>query len=165
MKGFFISIILLLLSTVTFGQDGSDIKYVPIAKLDKSFVGKFAQLDFGKKSFRSYFSKYEGDSLASDTTIINVDNTPIRFMEHRVDDGFNNWFSQQYLVSLDAFKGQIIRITQCTIDSVTKDSILVTNYLKFYDLRNQPLPDKSQQLEYWFGKKDIAEVLIYERSN
>src|ERR1700690_3982461 len=84
---------IVFISVTCLAQDGSDMRYIPIKKIDKSFIGKFAHLDF-------YNNSYYGAKL--DTVLIIVDSKPIRFIEHRVDDGLNQWFSQQYLFSLDS---------------------------------------------------------------
>ncbi len=147
------TILLILLSvwTTCLGQDGSDIRYIPIKKLDKSYIGKFAHLDFYNKSFMG---------LKPDTVVITIDNNPIKFFEHRIDNGFNNWFSEQYLSSLDTYDGYFIKIVKCKIDSITNNSIMVTNFLEYYDIKNNLCIDKSRQLTYWFKKQIIKEVLI-----
>jgi hypothetical protein len=143
-------LIFLLHYASCFGQDGSDIKYVPIKNLDNSFIGKFAHLDFNRKSFHS---------RNIDTIIIKIDKIPVRFQEHRVDNGFNNWFSQQYLISLDKVDGYFVKLTKCKIARITKDSILVINYLEHYDIDMQNAK-RLRQLAYWFKKEDIIEVLV-----
>ena len=75
-------------------------------------------------------------------------------------DGFNSWFSQQYLSSLDTLNGYAIKIVKCKIDSIKTDSILVTNFLEYYDINNTLQPNKSRQQAYWFKKEIIKEVLI-----
>jgi hypothetical protein len=127
------------------------MRYIPIQKLDKSFIGQFAHLDFYNRSFWG---------LKLDTVIINIDNTPIKFIEHRQDNGFNSWFSQQYLSSLDTLDGYAIKIVKCKIDSIKTDSILLTNFLEYYDTNNKLQPNKSRQQAYWFKKEIIKEVLI-----
>ena len=151
MRTFTLFIILLLTLTTCFGQDGTDMRYIPIKKLDKSFIGQFAHLDFYRKSYMG---------LKLDSIVINIDDRPTKFVEHRKDDGFNNWFSQQYLLSLDTLSGYTIKIAKCKIDRITNDSIQVTNYLEYYDNHNNLLADKSRRLTYWFKKEIINEVLI-----
>src|SRR4029453_8224914 len=73
-------------------QDGSDILYLKPNQLDTSFVGDYVHLDFFNRSFH-------GKPL--DTVRLFFNNAPIRFVEHRVDDGFNNWFNEQSLQSID----------------------------------------------------------------
>lgn len=92
--------------------------------------------------------------------MIAIDNLPIKFIEHRVDDGFNNWFSAQYLQSINKMGEQIIRISKFKLDSITNNSFQVTMYVDLYDANNKLLVDKSRQVEYWFDKKDIIEVLV-----
>ena len=151
MRVFTTFIIFLLTLTICFGQDGSDMRYIPIKKLGKSFIGQFAHLDFYSRSYKD---------LKPDSIVINIDDRPTKFIEHREDDGLNNWFSQQYLLSLDTLNGYIIKIVKCKIDSIANDSIQVTNYLEYYDSYNNLLTDKSRKLTYWFKKEIINEVLI-----
>lgn len=146
-----VTLTILFVTTLCFGQDGSDIRYIPIQKFNTSFIGQFAHLDF-------YNDSHWGRKL--DTVVISIDNKPMKFIEHRVDDGFNQWFSQQYLRSLDSTDGITIRIIKCKIDSITKDSILVTNFLEYYDSNSNLLPDKSTQEKCWFAKDMIVFVLI-----
>jgi len=94
-----------------------------------------------------------------DTVNIVIDKKPIRFEEHRSDDGYNNWFSKQYLLSLDKIDNNIIKIVKCKIAGVTADSILVINYLEYYNA-DQSKVKRSRQLPYWFRRKDIIEVLV-----
>jgi len=62
--------------TSLLGQDGSDILYGTVDKLDKSYIGDFVHLDFYKKSFRG---------KPVDTITIKVENKSIRFVERRRD--------------------------------------------------------------------------------
>jgi len=150
MKRIFVILIFLIVKINCFGQDGSDIKYVPVKEIDSSFVGKFAHLDFYRRSFHL---------RPKDTVNIVIDKKPIRFEEHRSDDGYNNWFSKQYLLSLDKIDNNIIKIVKCKIAGVTADSILVINYLEYYNA-DQSKVKRSRQLPYWFRRKDIIEVLV-----
>ncbi len=144
--------VILITSWITcLGQDGSDMRYIPIQKLDKSFIGQFAHLDFYNRSYMG---------LKLDTVVIKIDNKSIKFIEHRQDDGFNNWFSQQYLSSSDTSDGYSIKIVKCKIDSIKRDSILVTNFLEYYDINGKIQPNKSRQQDYWFKREIIKEVLI-----
>ena len=95
-----------------------------------------------------------------DTVIINIDDKPIKFIEVRKDDGFNNWFSRQYLESVEGFDGQKIRISKCKIDDVTKDSISVTLYIEYYDSQKKLLAKKSKQQATSFKKDIISWILI-----
>ena len=81
-------------------------------------------------------------------------------MERRKDNGYNNWFSQQYLQSIDKINDETVRISKFKLDSITTNSFIVTMYLDFYDSNNGLLVDKSRDIKYWFDKKDITEVLV-----
>jgi hypothetical protein len=133
------------------GQDGSDIRYFKTSQVDKALIGHYVHFDFHNRSFTS---------RRIDTVIITIDNKHIRFLEIRKDNGFNNWFSQQYLQSLDQVNNQTIRITHFKIDGIKPTSFMVTMYVDFYDVQNKPLNSKPKEIKYQFDKKDIVEVLV-----
>jgi hypothetical protein len=145
---------LLTLWSGSYAQDGSDIRYFKVYRVDTSLVGRFIHFDFFKRSFRGQ---------KTDTVTINIDNRPTKFIERRKDDGFNNWFSQQYLQSIDKTDEQAIRISKFRLDSITTNSFQVTMYVDFYDSNNRLVDGKSRQVKYYFDKKDIAEVLVESR--
>lgn len=132
-------------------QDGGDIMYRTIDQLDSSFIGDFVHLDFNRKSkFRKRM----------DTVSIDIDGQPIKFMERRIDDGYNNWFKHQYLTAIDKIDGLTIRIVKSRLDSITTDSIYVTNYLEYYNDNGKPITEKAKQAVNGFPKAVIAEVLV-----
>lgn len=143
---------LLLYGVLSFGQDGSNIWYIKGQYLDSSSVNEFVHLDFYRRSFR-------GKPL--DTVSIQLNGKPIKFVERRKDDGFNNWFFEQYLESLEFIDKQKIRIEKCQIKEVRLDSILVVNYFVFYDASKKVLPEKSFRQECWFRRDIIQEVLVW----
>ncbi len=60
------------------------------------------QFDFYNRSF---------GGIKIDTILIAVTDKSIKFVEHREDNGFSNWFSRQYLesiVSIGNFKLRLI---------------------------------------------------------
>jgi hypothetical protein len=143
--------VFLIFSILTFGQDGSDIRYFKFSDVNQSLIGQFIHIDFFNRSFA-------GGQI--DTVSIIIDNKPTRFFEVRNDNGYNNWFSQQYLEAVQKVNGIIIRISKFKLETITSSSIQVTMYIDFYDGTNNQLPDKSIQYPYWFNKNDIVEVLI-----
>lgn len=151
MKTLKATITFLLFWIHSYGQDGSDTRYFQTFAVDSSLVGQYIHFDFYNRSFAS---------RKIDTVTITIDDKPIRFKEVRRDNGFNNWFSQQYLQSLDKVNDQIIRISQFKLDSVTPTSFLVTMYVDFYDVNGKLLSGRSRQMQYQFDKKDIVEVLV-----
>ena len=151
MKTLRIILFLLTVWTNSYGQDGSDIRYFKAYGIDSALSGQYVHFDFFRRSF---------GGRAIDTVIINIDNRPMRFVEKRKDNGYNNWFSQQYLQSIDKIDEQTTRITKFRLDSITANSFEVTMYVDLYDPNNKLLDDKSRQIKYWFNKKDIAEVLV-----
>jgi len=133
-------------------QDGSDILYLKPNQLDTSFVGDYVHLDFFNRSFH-------GKPL--DTVRLFFNNAPIRFVEHRVDDGFNNWFNEQYLQSIDRQDGLILRITKSRIESVTSELIWVTHFISSFDPnKKEPAPLATYTIEVAYSKRMIAEVLV-----
>jgi len=140
--------------TTSFAQDGSDIKYVPIDQLNNSYLGSFVHLDFYNRSFLTF---------QPDTVTLAVDGKPVRFVEHRTDDGFNNWFHRQYLESLNKHRGLSIRVVKSRLDKITSDSVFVTNFLKYYK-GDKPIPE-AREIENAFPKSAIREVLVSVESN
>lgn len=140
----------LISGTTLFGQDGSDILYGTVDELDDSYIGDFVHLDFYNRSFR-------GRQL--DTVAIEIDGRPLKFVEHRKDDGFNNWFRRQYLESVKGTDDFTIRIVKSRLDKITADSISVTNYLEYYH-QDKIVPEKSREIRSEFSRDIIAEVLV-----
>src|SRR5437870_1108902 len=99
MKTLKATVSLLLFCIRSFGQDGSDIRYISTFAVDSAFVGQFIHFDFYNRSFASH---------KTDTVTITIDEKPVKFREVRKDDGFNNWFFQQYLQSIGKVNGQTI---------------------------------------------------------
>jgi hypothetical protein len=144
-------LLLLTIWTNSYGQDGSNIRYFKVQGVDSTLIGQDVHFDFFNRSF---------GRQTIDTVKINIDNRQIKFVEVRKDNGYNNWFSQQSLQSIDKFDGLTMRISKFKLDSITSISFQVTMYVDFYDTDNKLLQDKSRQIEYWFDKKDITEVLV-----
>lgn len=150
MKFLHITIIILFLCIHSYGQDGSDIRYLQINGVDSCLIGQYVHFDFFNRSF----------SMRSiDTVTITIDDKRLRFKEVRKDDGYNNWFSQQSLQSVDYPEGTI-NIQKLRLDSITTNAFQVTMYVAYYDHYNHLLVDKGTQIVYWFDKKDIIEVLV-----
>lgn len=137
--------------TYSYGQDGSDIRYFKTIDVDISLIGQYIHFDFFHRSFLGQ---------TTDTISIMIDDRPTRFVEVRKDNGYNNLFSQQNLQSIDKVDEQIIKISKLKLDSITTTSFQVTMYIDYYDINNNLLDDKSKQVECWFNKKDIIEVLV-----
>ena len=136
--------------TALFGQDGSDIFYAKIDELDKTYLGVFVHLDFYRRSFRG---------RDADTISIDIDNKKVRFVEHREDTGYNNWFHEQYLQSLDKVDSVTVRIVKSRVDALTTDSIFVTNFLAYYS-GDKLLRERSKEKTSAFSKAIINEVLV-----
>jgi hypothetical protein len=134
-----------------FGQDGSDILYIKTKKADRSLIGKNVHFDFYNRSF---------GKLQIDTITINIENNPIKFIEIRNDDGFNNWFSQQSLESIDKIDNHTITIPKFRLDGITNKSFIVTMYVDFYDANHKVIDTTSRLMKYSFNKKDIVELLV-----
>jgi hypothetical protein len=151
MKTVAIITLLLTIWTSSYGQDGSDIRYFKVEGVDSTLIGVDIHFDFLNRSF---------GGRAIDTININIDNRLVKFVEIRKDNGYNNWFSLQGLQSIDKIDGLTMRISKFKLDSIASTTFHVTMYIDFWDNDNKMLVDKSRQLEYWFEKKDITEVLV-----
>lgn len=133
-----------------FGQDGSNILYGKVDRLDESYLGDFVHLDFYNRSFRG---------VPIDTIAIVVEGKVIKFVEHREDNGFNNWFERQYLESLEKTDGLIIRVVKCRLDRITADSVFVTSFLEYYR-DDKLLTERPKEITNEFPRDIIAEVLV-----
>ena len=154
-----IVVVMLIQAALTFGQDGSDMNYLKPDGLTKSQIGKWVHLDFGKRSFAAgHYGERNGDSVT-----VEIGGKPIVFVEHRFDDGLNNWFTQQYLETKDSFDGLKIRWVKNKLLSTDGDEIKVEAYFYYYTPTGNPYQDKSFTKEFSFKKDSIAEVLIWNR--
>jgi hypothetical protein len=157
------SIFILIWALCTFAsaQDGSDMLYVKPDKLDKTYIGKLAHLDFGKRSFMVF--DHGGRKRHRDFIVVELDGTKYTFWEHRVDDGFNNWFTNQYLETTETIGGFRLRWTKNEILEIQDDSIRVKSYFAYVDISGNAAPSKSLTKELVFKKSELAEVLIKAR--
>ncbi|WP_143144349.1 hypothetical protein [Flaviramulus basaltis] len=138
-------------------QDGSDIKYVDINEIDDSYIGKLVHLDFYNRSFGAF--NLDKKDL-NDTINIQLENKNIEFKEHRVDNGFNNWFSKQYIESIKFIDGYKIRISMCKIKEIKSDSIKVILFMEYRDNSGKLNSEKPNRIEYDFPKKILTEILV-----
>lgn len=152
-----ILLIILNFTIKVIAQDGSDIKYVSISKLDNSYIGKMAHLDFYNRSFGGL--KLENIDLC-DKVVIILENREIEFLEHRADNGFNNWFSKQYLESTEFIDGYKIRIVMCKIEQITTEDINVILFLQYTDKNGKLKSEKPHEIKHSFPKKMLTEILI-----
>ncbi|SFZ95192.1 hypothetical protein SAMN05428642_1122 [Flaviramulus basaltis] len=153
-------IILLIILSFTINaiaQDGSDIKYVDINEIDDSYIGKLVHLDFYNRSFGAF--NLDKKDL-NDTINIQLENKNIEFKEHRVDNGFNNWFSKQYIESIKFIDGYKIRISMCKIKEIKSDSIKVILFMEYRDNSGKLNSEKPNRIEYDFPKKILTEILV-----
>ena len=89
-----------------------------------------------------------------------IENKIVEFKEHRVDNGFNNWFSQQYIESTKFIDGYKIRISMCKIKEIKSDSISVILFLEYRDKNGKTNFEKPNRTEYEFPKKILTEILV-----
>ncbi|MBI3221218.1 MAG: hypothetical protein HYZ44_17040 [Bacteroidetes bacterium] len=148
-----IFLITLTSATTLLGQDGSNILYGTVDKLDNSYIGDFVHLDF-------YNNSYRGTTL--DTIAIEIEGKSMKFVERRRDNGNNNWFNQQYLESLDKVAGQKIKIVKLRLDKITTDSVFVTSYLEFFTVDKL---EKKKEVKNRFSRTIIAAVLVSANSH
>lgn len=129
-------------------QDGSNIIYYEPNNLDSTLIGKQCHIDFGQVSYRG---------LRIDTLEINVKGKGIKFYEHRVDNGYENWFSEQYLIGHEQNQVEI-RLVNSKIDNLTSDRIYVTSTLSYY--YKESLLDTITVFQHWYERKNVSKVLI-----
>ncbi len=142
-----------------FAQDGSDMKYVKPSDLNDSHLGRTLHIDFFRRSFSFFGSPRDLDSIE-----IDLDGRKSRFVEHRVDDGFNNWFKDQYLEAVEIIDRSRLRIVRFELLKLAGDSIFVRAYFRCFDKKGVESPAKAFSRELTFKKADIAE-LLFEASN
>src|SRR5262245_1860714 len=109
-----------------FAQDGSDMNYKKPADINSSYIGRWVHLDFGQRSFQPLDRTGRNRSL--DTVTIEINGKSVQFAEHRVDDGYNNWFIDQFLETVKPIDGMSLRLTKNQILDVGKDFIKVRSY-------------------------------------
>jgi len=135
--------------TCLMAQDGSNIKYYEPTNLDSSLIGQYCHVDFGKESF--------GGRII-DSIEIKVKGQKMRFYEHRKDNGFNNWFNEQYLIRVEDKNQVSTRLQNSRIDSLTTDKIYLTSVLSYYT-DESPI-DTITVFQHWYERKNISKVLI-----
>ncbi len=82
----------------------------------------------------------------------------MKFYEHREDDGFNNWFKEQYLIRIEDKYKVSTRLQNSQIDSLTNDKIYLTSILSYY--ANESPIDTVTIFQHWYERKNISKVLI-----
>jgi hypothetical protein len=154
MRVLFFIFCVLFQCSLLFGQDGGDINYIEPQKLNKSFIGRRLHLDFYKKS--SYYI----ENRSFDIVKIEVNKNNVDFIEHRQDDGYNNWFSRQYLESVERIGDFRLRVIEFELLKINKKDILVRGFFVFVDKKGKIKEEKSFTQDLLFNKKDIIEYLF-----
>ncbi|WP_312765864.1 hypothetical protein [Epilithonimonas sp.] len=137
-------VFIILIPNLIFSQDGSDIQYVKSSNLNKELIGKFVHFDFYNKSFLAQ----KGDTIE-----LNIDQKIIKFIEVRKDNGHNNWFSQQSLISED----KKLQISKFQIRIFDDKKIYVTAFLDH--LKNNKIV-KSELVNLFIPRNKIVEILV-----
>ncbi|WP_299762692.1 hypothetical protein [uncultured Dokdonia sp.] len=142
-------IVLILINIPVFAQDGSDIWYVNSENIDNGIIGKVCHIDVYSKSFMG---------RAIDTIEINVKGKKVKFIEHRVDNGYNNWLRDQYLIALPIYRNSSMRLISSKIDSLDSKKIYVTSVVGYYRYDN-PL-DTITVINHDYLRKNVAAILL-----
>ncbi|MFN0141567.1 MAG: hypothetical protein ACKVQW_15960 [Pyrinomonadaceae bacterium] len=148
MRTIIITIILLGSSWVSMAQDGGNMNYLKPEDIDKSYIGRRVYIDFYRKSGwddRRY-SRYRCENVNADKVSLEINSKKIEFIEHRCDDGLNNWFSEQYLETAD----KTIRIREFEVVAVDKEKIKVRGYFNIAPFEK----------DFTIEKSDIAQLLV-----
>lgn len=151
--------LMLMASVAIFAQDGGDMGYFKPADLDKSFEGYSVHLDFGKQSRKMY-----SDNAVDEEFDFDVKGRKIKFREHRADDGYNNWFRDQYLESVAPVDGKSLRLKHFELLEVKKKEFRVKAFFVFADKDGEELPKESFTADYDFKKSEIAKVLVESKA-
>jgi hypothetical protein len=120
---------LLLNPAFVFGQDGSDMNYLKPEALNESHIGRRLHLDF----YRWSRGIRRGEGFNIDKVSLEINGKQFEFVEHREDDGFNNWFSGQYLETAD----KKVRLKEFKLLGVEKETILVVGYFNISSRSNR----------------------------
>ena len=156
---------MILMSCVhmAYGQDGSDIIYTDVQKIDDSYIGKYIQIDFYNDSFGSHDSprRISSYSRKADTVSLNFQGFE-RFKEIRNDTGFNNWFYEQYMVSIEQKNGRRLRIKKMKLLNVSKDSLEVKLFALYYQ-NGKEVFSRYLTAVRQISKKDIFKVLVHAK--
>lgn len=159
MKLFAVIFVVLVQCSVLFGQDGSDINYVKSEELNNSYVGQKLHLDFYKVT-RNWLGVQKPSPRIGEKIIVEINNKRVAFIENRKDDGYNYWFSQQYLESVEKVDGFKLRIKEFGLLEIQNDNISVKGFFVFVNKKGKILDEKSFTKELTFPKKDIVEYLV-----
>jgi len=157
MRLFVVAFVILIQCGFLFGQDGSDMNYVKTEQINESYIGRRLHLDFYERSF---VPSWDRDKRRLETIEIQISDKKIKFIEHRTDDGFNNWFSDQYLESVEDVEGLKLRIKEFELLKVNEKDISVKGFFVFVDKNGKILPEKSFTKDLSFEKKEIIELLF-----
>lgn len=160
MRGFFCAVILVLFTQIAFGQDGGNMHYIKPDLLTAEHIGKFVHLDFGSRSFA--FHDFDR-KRPLDIVPIELNGKKANFIEHRVDDGYNNWFRDQYLESVESIEGKKIRMVKSKLLESKGDSIKVESYFETFDKDGVAVTGTAFNRTLVFKKKDLSEVLVYTK--
>jgi hypothetical protein len=126
------------------------------SELNKSEIGRDVQLDFGKPSNAISLIK----KMTPETVTIKFRGKDRVFREHRVDDGFMNWFIDQYLETVKPIDGQLVRITKNKLLSFSPTEIRVEVFFEFYTPSGNPVVGKTFTEEHTFSTDNISYVLV-----
>lgn len=147
-------IISVLIVSFANAQDGSDIIYIDKNKIDSTLIGKYIQIDFNNYSFgNNKFSKVKVDTIYLKFKEFES------FVEIKNDDHYNNWFSEQYLESINEKDGLKLRIQKIKLLDVSNDSLEVKLFGHYFK-NEQEIFSKYQTGIKKISRKDINQVLI-----
>lgn len=129
-------------------QDGGDMHYLKPQNIDKTYIGRQVYIDFHNETerFGQRYSSYRCKDPNADKVLLKINSKKFEFIEHRCDDGLNNWFSEQYLETAD----RSIRIREFRIIAVEEEKIKVRGYFNIAPFEK----------EFTFRKSDIAQLLV-----
>lgn len=132
---------------VSLAQDGSDMNYIEPDKVDISYIGRLTHIDFFRNSKGcSQFWGNKQDGSKCDKITLSIGDKQIEFHEHRQDDGYNNWFKDQYLESTN----KKIKIRYFKITEVDEKNFTFIGYFNVAPFEK----------EFVFNKKDIFKLLF-----
>jgi hypothetical protein len=145
----------ILINLIVLAQDGSDIYYIDEDEIDTTLIGKFIHIDFFNNSFGC--NKFE--NVKADTVHIIFQKKKLSFIEVRNDNRYNNWFSEQFLISTKDFKGSKLIIQKMKLLNISNDSIKVKLFAHYYmnsiEIFSEFLTDTTS-----ISRKEIFQILV-----
>ena len=137
----------LTITFATFGQGGSNIKYINSKEIGNELLNKEVKISFS--------SKYD---RVGDTVELKITGSDIRLIEKN-KRGVNYWYyDEQYLFSLNNLSGHTMKIFKSEIKKVANDSIQFTLFIESFNSDNNKVGTEAQDIS--LNRKSFNGVML-----